>query len=64
MADVADALDNHQYLIDAEGNRTHVLLPVAEYEELLEDAWHRRAVAERRGGETISLDELKERLSR
>ena len=27
-----------------------------------EEAWHRRVIAERRGGETISLDEMRKRL--
>ena len=66
MADTLETLNNtldhHQYLTDAEGKRTHVLLTVEEYEELLEEVWHRRVLAERRDGETISLDEMKERL--
>lgn len=62
MIDAADAPDTHQYLTDAQGNRTHVVLTLEEYEDLLEEAWHRRTVAERRGGETLSYDELKEQL--
>lgn len=61
MADTLKTSD-HQYLTDAEGNRTHVLLSIEAYEELVEEAWHRRTIAERRGGETASLDEMKERL--
>ena len=56
--------DPHQYVIDAQGNRTHVLLPVEEYEALLEDLRDLQLLDERRGGETISLEELKRQLGR
>lgn len=62
MADTLGTPDTHQYLVDADGKRTHVLLTVEAYEELLEEAWHQRVVAERRGGETVSLEEMEERL--
>jgi hypothetical protein len=61
MASLPEA-DKHQYLTDATGKRTHIVLPIEEYEELLEEAWHHRVVTERRGGEIISLDEMKRRL--
>jgi hypothetical protein len=54
--------DTHQYITDATGNKTHILLTLEEYEDLLEEAWHRRVIAERRGGETISLEDMKQRL--
>lgn len=54
--------DTHLYLTDANGNKTHVVLTLEEYEELLEEAWHRRVIAERRGEETMSLDDLKKDL--
>jgi len=53
--------DMHQYLTDASGKRTHIVLSLEEYEALLEDRWHREVLAERRGGETLSFDEMKER---
>lgn len=62
MADTLDTSDTPRYLTDAQGNRTHVVMTIEAYEELVEEAWHRRVVAERRGGETISLGDLKERL--
>jgi PHD/YefM family antitoxin component YafN of YafNO toxin-antitoxin module len=45
-----------------EVGQTFVLLPLEEYEQMLEDAWHRSVIEERRGGETISLAELQESL--
>jgi hypothetical protein len=54
--------DIHQYVVDASGKKTHILLSIEEYEDLLEEAWHRRVIAERRGGETIPLDDMKQRL--
>jgi hypothetical protein len=52
----------HLYLTDANGNKTHVLLTLEEYEGLLEEAWHHTIIAERRGEETMSLDDLKKEL--
>jgi hypothetical protein len=54
--------DTHFYLTDSEGNKTHIVLTLEEYENLLEEAWHRNVIAERRGEETISLDGLKKDL--
>lgn len=56
--------DTHQYVTDADGNRKYVLLPVEEYEALLEDLRDIQLVQERRGGETISFEELKRQLGR
>lgn len=57
----------HQFITDAEGKRTHVLLTIEEYEELLDqilDLQDAEEVRRRRaeGGETISLEELKKQL--
>ena len=54
--------DTHQYVTDAEGNKIAVLLPIDEYEQLLEDLYDGQAVRERRGEQTISLEEMKDRL--
>ncbi|CAM3874241.1 hypothetical protein [Deinococcus frigens] len=54
--------DHHQYLTDAQGKKVAVLLPIEEYEQLLEDLYDGRAVRERRGEPTISLEEMKSRL--
>ena len=51
-----------QYLVDESGQKTAVVLPVDEYEELLEDIHDLAAIAERRDESTTSFDELKKRL--
>jgi PHD/YefM family antitoxin component YafN of YafNO toxin-antitoxin module len=51
-----------QYLVDDSGQKTAVVLPVKEYEELLEDIHDLAVIAERKDESTISLNELKKRL--
>lgn len=51
-----------QYVVDAEGKKTGVILPVARYEQLLEDLHDLAVVAERRAEEPISLEEMERRL--
>lgn len=51
-----------QYLIDESGQKTAVLLPVDEYEGLLEDIHDLAVIAERKDESTTSYDELKKRL--
>jgi hypothetical protein len=53
-----------QYITDEQGNRVSVVLPVAEYEELLEDVDALAAVAERRNEPTISHEQLIAELKR
>ena len=53
-----------QYVIDAEGRRTAVLLSLEQYERLTEDLHDLAVVAERRDEESISLQELKRRLKK
>lgn len=68
MADTVDTPDTHQYLTDAEGNRTHVVLTLEEYEELLDgllDLKDVEIVRQRRAEPEegyVSLEELKARL--
>ena len=52
-----------QFLTDAEGKRTAVVLPIEEYERLLEDLHDLSVAAERQDEPTITLDELKRRLA-
>jgi hypothetical protein len=57
----------HQFITDSEGNRTHVLLTIEEYEELLDqilDLEDLQTLRQRRaeGGERVSLDDLKKQL--
>ena len=52
----------HQYVIDRKGKKTAVILPVKQYERLLEDLHDLAVVAERREEKTISVEEVKRRL--
>jgi hypothetical protein len=51
-----------QFIVDSEGERTAVILPISEYEELLEDLEDLAAIAERSKEPTVSLDEVLLRL--
>lgn len=53
-----------QYVVDGKGQKTGVIVPIEEYEELLEDLHDLAVVAERRGEPTITFEELKERLKK
>jgi len=51
-----------QYIIDEKGQKTAVVLPIEEYEELLEDLHDLAIIAERRDEPTVAFEELKKRL--
>ena len=51
-----------QYIVDENGKKTAVVMPIREFQRLLEDLHDLTVVAERRQEPTISLDELKRRL--
>ncbi len=51
-----------QYVVDENGNKVAVILPLAEYQHLKEDLHDLAMVAERRDEGTISLAELKKRV--
>ena len=51
-----------QYIVDENGKKTAVVIPVKEYQRLLEDLHDLTVVAERRHEQTVSFDELKRRL--
>ena len=53
-----------QYVTNQAGEKTAVILPISEYEELLEDLQDLAAVAERRQEPTISHEELLTELKR
>ena len=57
---------NHavQYLTDEHGDRTAVVLPIADYEKLLEDLDDLAAVAERRDEPTLSHEQFIAELKR
>lgn len=51
-----------QYLTDEAGRKVAVVLPVEDYDGLMEDVADLAAVAERRGEPRVSLEEVKSRL--
>jgi PHD/YefM family antitoxin component YafN of YafNO toxin-antitoxin module len=51
-----------QYVIDENGNKVAIILPLTEYQHLKEDLHDLAMVAERRDEGTLSLAELKKRV--
>ncbi len=56
--------DNLQYVTNQAGEKTAVILPIKEFEELLEDLQDLAVVAERRDEPSISHEELLAELKR
>ena len=55
---------HEQFIIDEHGNKTGVVLPVRDYESLLEDIHDLTIIAERKYEKTISLSALKAKLKK
>jgi len=55
---------NPQYLKDKKGKNTMVVLPVQEYDQLLEDLHDLSIMAERREENGIPFDEFKQNLKK
>ena len=51
-----------RYIVDESGNKTAVVIPVEDYEDLLEDVHDLAIIAERKNESTTSFDELKKRV--
>ena len=51
-----------QFLTDAKGEKIAVVIPIDEYEELIEDLHDLAVVAERRDEPRVSLEEVERRL--
>ena len=51
-----------QYIVDEQGKKTAVVLPIKEYDRLIEDLHDLQIVAERRDESSITLGELKAKL--
>jgi len=51
-----------QFLTDSRGEKVAVVLPLEEYDSLMEDLQDLAVLAERRDEPRLSLDEVKERL--
>ncbi|HYH87305.1 MAG TPA: hypothetical protein VEX60_17770 [Pyrinomonadaceae bacterium] len=58
MLDLKKLESEVQYITNQEGEKTAVIVPIGEFEELLEDVEDLAAVAERRDEPTISHDDL------
>lgn len=57
-----DRMGKAQYLVDENGQKTAVVLPVEKYEELLEDIHDLAVIAERKDESSTGFDELNKRL--
>jgi len=53
-----------QYIVDEKGEKTAVIIPVEEYEELLEDIHDLAIIADRRDEPAITFEELKKKLKK
>lgn len=51
-----------QFLTDSQGKRTAVVLPIEDYERLLEDLHDLAVIADRRDEETVDWEAVKARL--
>jgi hypothetical protein len=51
-----------QFVVDAKGNKTGVILSMKRYQKLMEDLHDLAAVAERRAEKPVSLEEVKRSL--
>ena len=51
-----------QFVIDSKGKKTGVIIPLKQYEKLLEDLHDLAVIAERRGEEPVSFGEMQQRL--
>lgn len=51
-----------QFIVDAEGKKTAVILSIKRYEQLMKDLHDLAVITERRDEEPISLEEMKRRL--
>jgi len=55
-------MNKQRFIVDKKGNRTAVIVPIKEYNALLEDLHDLAVVAERRDEPVIDLQKLKENL--
>ena len=53
---------NPQYVVDGAGKKTAVILPVKQYEQILEDLHDLAVIAERRQEKPTEWEEVKRRL--
>jgi len=58
------AVSREQFVVDAKGKKTAVILPLKRYQRLMEDLHDLGVVAERRSEEPIALEEMDRRLKK
>ena len=58
------AVSQEQFVVDAKGKKTGVILPLKRYQKLMEDLHDLAVVAERRAEEPITFEEMKRRLKK
>ena len=57
-------METEQFVVDRQGKKTGVILPLGEYQKLQEDLHDLAIVAERRSEKPISATEMKRRLKK
>jgi len=53
-----------QFIVDMQGKKTSIILPLNRYQRLMEDLHDLAVVAERRDETSVSLQEMKRRLKK
>lgn len=53
---------HEKYITDEKGNKNAIIIPIDEYNKLMEDIHDFAVIAERKNEAVISLDELKHKL--
>jgi PHD/YefM family antitoxin component YafN of YafNO toxin-antitoxin module len=59
---VSQPILDQQFVVDQDGKRQAVIVPLKQYERLMEDLHDLAVVAERRDEEPVSLNDMKRRL--
>ncbi|WP_082088930.1 type II toxin-antitoxin system prevent-host-death family antitoxin [Methanosarcina siciliae] len=52
-------VENEQYVVNENGEKVAIILPIEEYEKMKEDLHDLAIVAERRNEKTINFEEMK-----
>ena len=58
------AISHEQFIVNAKGKKTAILLPLRQYRKLMEDLHDLAVVAERRQEKTVTLEDMKRRLKK
>ncbi len=58
------ATPQQQFIVNAKGKRTGVVLSLSQYQKLIEDLHDLAVVAERRDEKPVTINELKRRLKK